>query len=50
MKISLGALSKNFVDIELDRRPFHEVDEIVYEYDKETISVIGIRFIIKSNF
>ena len=34
----------------LDRRPLHELDEIVYEYDKKTFSTIGIRCIIKSNF
>ena len=34
----------------LDRRPLHEIDEIVYEYDKKTFSTIGIRCNIKSNF
>ena len=53
VKTSLSALSKYFVDIELDwrvnarsgkvgsshcyldRRPLHEMDEIVYEYDRK---------------
>ena len=52
MKTSLGAVSKNFVGIELDSRvtlvrvksawvaalwigPLHEIDKIVYEYDKK---------------
>ena len=39
MKISLDALSKNVVGIELDcyldRQPLQEIEEIVYEYCKK---------------
>jgi hypothetical protein len=48
VKISLGVLRKTFVGIELDsrvtlgsshcyldRRPLHEINEIVYEYDRK---------------